>query len=128
MVRKKGDTAYVLSFMGYGGVISHFIIRKTHDNRLSMGGIFFNRLCELIAHYSNPSANLLKNEWLLYPVPNEWPVPRLQTKGDEPLMDEQDQISDGSEQDQQHHSYLLPDTYRHYGQICGENKMRGFFI
>ena len=87
LVRRKGNTAYVLSFLGYGSVISHFIISKTHDNKLSMGGFSFNNLCELIAFYCYPFANLLKNEWLLYPVP-------LQTKGDEPLTDEVQQTSD----------------------------------
>ena len=72
LVRRKSDckaAAYVLSFMGYGCTISHFIIYKTPDNRLCMGGLFFNRLCELVTYYSSPGANLLKNEWLVYPVP-----------------------------------------------------------
>ena len=72
LVRKKSDchvADYVLSFMGYGCAISHFIVYKTPDNRLCLGGLFFNRLCELVTYYSNPGANLLKNEWLVYPVP-----------------------------------------------------------
>ena len=46
--------------------------KATHvcwNSRLSLGGIRFNTLCELVAYYSTPGANLLKNEWLLYPVP-----------------------------------------------------------
>ena len=65
---RMGDI-YILSFMGYGSAMSHFIVTKTADNRLSLGGLFFSNFCQLVTYYSNPGANLLKNEWLLFPVP-----------------------------------------------------------
>ena len=71
LVRKSGkNDCYVLSFMGHDSVISHFVIAKTADNKLSLGGIHFNTICELVNHYSTPGAHLLKHEWLVYPVPS----------------------------------------------------------
>ena len=74
LVRKSeqnNEDCYVLSFMGYDSAVSHFVIAKTaDDNKLSLGGIHFNSLCELVAHYSTPGAHLLKHEWLVYPVPS----------------------------------------------------------
>ena len=63
--------AYVLSYMGCGGgdAISHFIVTKTDDNRLSIGGILFNQLCDVVAYYSTPGAHLLKDQYLQHPVP-----------------------------------------------------------
>ena len=86
LVRKSdrmSDT-YVLSFMGYSSELSHFIItKKAEDNRLSLGGLVFNTLHEVVAYYSTPGADLLKDEWLQYPVPP--PPPSAQQQTDEPL-------------------------------------------
>ena len=80
--RSTGSSHYVLSFMGYNGDISHFNIIQTPDNRLSLGGLLFNRLCELVTHYSSPGTSLLKNECLEYPVPVEQ---RMEEDNNEPL-------------------------------------------
>ena len=69
LVSKSDKVPYVLSFMGNNNAIIHFDITQTSDNRLSLGGLKFNRLCELVTYYSSQRTELLKNECLEYPVP-----------------------------------------------------------
>ena len=61
--------AFVLSYMGRTSSFSHFVIAKTPEDRLCLGGLLFNSLHEMVTYYSTPGADLLKDEWLEVPVP-----------------------------------------------------------
>ena len=82
LVRKSDKVPYVLSCMVNNNNISHFDINQTSDNRLSLGGLKFNRLCELVTYYTSQRTELLKNECLEYPVPIDQ---QMEAGKDEPL-------------------------------------------
>ena len=81
LVSKSDEVPYVLSFVGNNNAISHFDITQSSHNRLSLGGLKFNRLCELVTYYSSQRTELLKNERLEYPVPIDQ---KMEADRDEP--------------------------------------------
>ena len=91
--------AYVLSYMGKDSSVSHFIIAKTPDDRLSLGGLFFDTLHEIVAYYSTQGADLLKDEWLQVPVPHL--EHNKQSDDDESPLDELAQLHQTRERSRQ---------------------------
>ena len=91
--------AYVLSYMGKDSSVSHFIIAKTPDNRLSLGGVLFDTLHEMVAYYSTQGADLLKDEWLQVPVP--FSEHKEQNDDDESPLDELAQLHQTTERSRQ---------------------------
>ena len=84
---------YVLSFLGYHGAISHFLITVTVNRKLSLGQVVFNTVCEMVAYYSTPGTDLVKNEWLTHPVSPPPPLMQMQLTNAENETTEDDELA-----------------------------------